>query len=149
MGHMHRGPGHQGGKWHPECQCSSLSGELNFYNLPKLSISQSAEVKLALHYISEQLAYHRGIFWVLTQHIMLNWFSRNVKREAFKVSSVTATAPIVQPNLLWESLDACKQPAAWAPYSLSKRCNSFREEHVVKLMRKGRKIWLFWWLMRY
>lgn len=75
----------------------------------------------------------RGFLWVLTQHITLNWFSRNVKREVFKVRSVTAAASSIQTNLSWRSLKVCKKPWTLAVLcSLRRSYNSFRKENFIE-----------------
>lgn len=77
------------------------------------SIFHSVEEKVAFHYIRNQPALPQGTsFRVHTQHIILNWFSRNVKRYTFSLSGATATAPMAPANLLCRSLEVCKSPAA-------------------------------------
>lgn len=67
---MHRGPGHQWGQMASQATQVFLIVRFDFYNVPKLSIRQSVEVKVALHYIRKQLACHKGLF--LSSHTAHN-----------------------------------------------------------------------------
>lgn len=109
-------------------QAKSVSHCLEDWTFRNSHLPHSVEVKIALHYIRKQLAYHKGLFLSFHTAHMLNWFSTNVKSEVFKVSSVTAAAPVLQPNLLWKPLEVfASRLQHHQCHGLRKCCNSFRK----------------------
>lgn len=102
-----------GGKWHPKRpKCSSLSGGLDFYNVPKLSIPQSVEVKVALHYIRKQLACHKGLF--LSSHTAHN--ATLIQSKETWLGSSYCSGCYSGANLLRKSLEIYKYPECYASF---------------------------------
>lgn len=108
-------------------QAKSVSHCLEDWTFRNSHLPHSVEVKVALHYIRKQLAYHKGLFWVFTQHICLIDSAQMSKVKCLKWAGLLL-------QLQSCSLIYCGSPWRFASrlqhhqcHGLRKCCNSFRK----------------------